>query len=163
MRYNNINHELVQTVRPNYLMKYLESNGWEKAEIIPGDIAVYTQEDLEAIIPLDESYSDYTRRVWDVIQILTSQLNQAPHRILNDVLLYWADILRIKINDSDSEGGTVDLNHGVDLIGGGRQALAAAARQSRKFQRHYSKLLVEDVDNYLSTCRLGWSLEVLLH
>lgn len=151
--------KLVARLRPMEVRAYATASGWERVDTFRDKIAIYKRavdHSLEQLlIPLDDTLADYAKRMTEVIEILATQQSRPAVAVLNDLLLPPSDVLRFSLDDPTTEGGSVRLVHGTELLAGIQKAILASACSVVQPQAFHPRLSRSEAEDLLQSCRLG--------
>jgi hypothetical protein len=75
--------------------------------------------------------------------------------LLRDLLLPPADVLRFGESGPMADGGSLPLEHGLDLLSGVRKVLLAAACSVQRPQTFHPRLALAEAEQFLRRCQLG--------
>jgi hypothetical protein len=121
----------VKALRPLEVAAYLRSRGWASREAGAGRATVWTLtadgEEYEALLPLDPSVGDFALRMGDVLRVLAAAEHRSQEEIYADLLTTTADVVRIRIEDSDLQDGTVPIEVNARIGQKTRDVMLAAA------------------------------------
>lgn len=90
--------DLLKLIKPQQVCCYALANGWRRVPTKWPEIALFnspTGELDQLIIPMDQSFHDYERRLEEVIENLAQAESRPAITVLHDLLTHEADI-RIK-------------------------------------------------------------------
>src|SRR5262245_50020815 len=122
--------ELLRLVKPQQVRTYALAKGWLRVPGVNGDIALFNHPQAQwdqLLVPMDEGFDDYDKRIFDVIQTLAGVESRMPTDVLNEVLTPESDILRFRVTSAATGRGSVPLVEGIHLLEGVRKSLLAAA------------------------------------
>jgi hypothetical protein len=158
MSYKGLSEQLISRINPVAIRTYAIATGWKRVATVNGTAAVYTHSsgDLDQlIVPLEDNVSDYARRIAEVIANLAEKENRPAGQILNDLLVPPSDILRFRIDDSDSQSGLLPLEQGLGLLEGAKKALLAAACSVIQPRTFHPRLSRSEAELLIEECLLG--------
>lgn len=147
----------IDAVRPSDVQQYLRHRGWSPQGEPRGDVAEYVHPWSDTLVRvrvlLDPSFSDYTLRMAELIDVL-SRLEKRPFlEILNDLLIPPGDRLRFRVFSESTRSGTISLDDSIRLRQATRQLFLASAHSALKPQRHYARLSQVPALELLKECR----------
>jgi len=158
MKYEPLKEDLIRQVIPSRARFYVESRGWRRVEGVRESTAVYRHpafEDEELMIP-DQSFGDYTLRIYDVLVKLAEKEARDPRDVLSDILLKSpADIVEVKIVEKVTEDGTIPLESGIKLVKGTRDLLKASAHAVIAVPGIPDDRVASLTDDFLENCRMA--------
>jgi hypothetical protein len=130
MWYRELPEELLLQLSPLDVRRYAVAEGWRRAEGVNGAIALYQhpESDLDQlIVPLDPSTDDYGKSMADVAARLAARSGLSPTKVLEDLLDSACDLIRFRLDEPDSQRGSIPLAQGISLVGAAERALLSAA------------------------------------
>ena len=141
-------------VSPAALEAYARANGWSRTEPYGDHADVYVRERApEIVLPRHDRLADYARSVEHLIEIFSETDEIDETALYRDLATADRDVLRLRIAESDD--GSVAASDGIDLMQGGYNMLAAAARSLDKPQSVYRGRVNQDAADFLAGVRLG--------
>ena len=144
----------LQAISPAALSAYARSAGWRKTEGYGTHSDVYAAEKLpEVILPRTERLGDYASVVSRLITIFAEVAGRDELSLYRDLVTADRDVVRARITETDD--GSLTLNHGVDLISGTRDLVLAAACSLRESQPLYCLGANREANELLNSIRLG--------
>ncbi len=158
MSYRDLPEDLILEVNPSEVRRYAVAQGWQRAEGVNGAIALYQhpESDLDQlIVPLDRSMGDYGRSMADVIARLAVRSGLSPIQILEDLLDSACDLVRFRLDDPDSQRGSIPLLQGISLLGAAERALLSAACSVIQPQAFHPRLSRSEAEQLVRACRMG--------
>ena len=115
---------------------------------------VYAAEKLpEVILPRTERLGDYASVVSRLITIFAEAAGRDELSLYRDLVTADRDVVRARITETDD--GSLTLNHGVALISGTRGLVLAAACSLRESQQLYRLGANREANELLDSIRLG--------
>ena len=141
-------------VSPDALAAYVRSCGWAKGDRYGEHSDVYVAEGKpELVLPSTDRLGDYPSVVGQLIKILSEFAGQGQLSLYNDLVTANRDVVRVRVGESVD--GSLNVNSGVDLIGGSRDMLLAAACSLREPQPVYRAGANREANDLLSRMRLA--------
>jgi len=141
-------------VSPTALAAYARTAGWRQAGEYGEHSNFYVGEELpEIIVPRTEHLGDYANVVSALIQAFAEVTGQDELTTYRSLVTADRDVVRVRAGGNDD--GTVTLNDGVDLIGGTRDLLLAAACSLGAPQPVYRAGANREAANLLNRMHLG--------
>lgn len=154
MRVEIRDNEALMAVSPDALAAYARSFGWTKVDTYGEHSDVYVADELpELVLPRNQRLGDYPGVVGQLIKILADVTGQGQLALYNDLVTANRDVVRVRVGESVD--GSLNVNSGVDLIGGSRDMLLAAACSLREPQPVYRAGANRDANDLLSQMRLA--------
>src|SRR5262249_2432663 len=130
MTYETRPRELLRLISPQEVRTYALAKGWRRVPGVNGEIALFDQPGFQweqLVVPMDETFDDYDRRIFEVIRTLAEIEARPETEILDDLLMPDSDVLRFRLTSPAAARGLVPLVEGANLLSGARKALLASA------------------------------------
>ena len=154
MRVSIHDRDALLAVSPPALSAYACSAGWRQHEQYRVHSDIYIGEELpEIIVPRTERLGDYASVVASLIEMFAKVAEQDELTMYRSLVAADRDVVRVRVGEST--GASVTLNQGVDLIGGVRDMLLAAACSLGKPKPVYRAGANRDAADLLKGVRLG--------
>ena len=154
MRVDIRDRDALQAVSPEGLAAYAKAAGWEKVESYGAHSDVYAAEQLpEIILPRTQILGDYASVVARLIEIFAEVSERDELAIYRDLVTANRDFVRVQAGGS--EDGSLSVNDGVDLIGGSRDLVLAAACSLGEPRPLYRAGANKEANDLLNRVRLG--------
>ncbi len=113
-------------VSPTALSAYARASGWQRQEPYRTHSDIYVHKGQpEIIVPRSEHLADYASAVADLIKTFAQVEDHDEISVYRSLVTADRDVIRVRTGDS--QGGSVRLADGLNLIGGVRDMLLAAA------------------------------------
>jgi len=160
MRLNPLIKKKLDTINPKRFSKYLEANNWVLDSKL-SDIALiwHRKEEeysnYEILMPTSKSLKDYNDRLLEAIDILADFYNKELLTVINDIIGFYTDIIKIQLIHSDVEDGTILFEDGIKLIDNAHDMLNAAALSTLSKKKSFSGNKPNEVTDFLDSLRLG--------
>jgi hypothetical protein len=158
MSYPDLPEDLLLQVNPFEVRRYAVAEGWQRSEGDNGVIALYQhpESDLDQlIVPLDPSMDDYGRSMADVIARLAERSGLSPIQILEDLLNSPCDLLRFRLDEPDSQRGSIPLTQGISLLRAAERALLSSACSVIQPQAFHPRLSRSEAEQLVNACRMA--------
>jgi hypothetical protein len=158
MSYRDLPEDLLLQVRPFEVRRYAVAEGWRRVEGVNGTIALYQhpESDLDQlIVPLDPSMDDYGRGTADIIARLAERSGLSPIQVLEDLLNSPCDVLRFRLDEPDSQRGTIPLVQGIGLLAAAERALLSSACSVIQPQAFHPRLSRGEAEQLVRACRMA--------
>lgn len=151
---------LLNDISPLHLSGYLENKGWVKDGNIGSKAVVWHRSenanyDHEVIQPIDTSVRGFAQKVNEAISAISDFEKRRPHLVLDDILNFYADLVKIRVVHNDVDGGSIPLDDGVLLIEKSKDLLVASTLSTFKKKKHFSGSRPADAQDFISKLRLG--------
>lgn len=158
MSYKGLPENLVARINSAEARAYAVGAGWTRVPMVNGTVAVYVhpKSDLDQLlIPLEATATDYARRMAEVVVNLAEDERRPASEVLNDLLMPPSDVLRFRLEEPETEVGSVPLMQAIDVLEGARKALLASACSVVQPQTFHPRLSRTEADQLLQACQLG--------
>jgi SAM-dependent MidA family methyltransferase len=98
------------------LQAYLRNTGWDRIQTPKDSIALFHkmigEVVFETALPLSKDFSDYSYRIIDVLEKIAQVEQREVHQVLTDLSIPPADIVRFRVINRDTIGGTISFLEG---------------------------------------------------
>lgn len=102
------------------LQAYLRNTGWDRIQTPKDSIALFHkmigEVVFETALPLSKDFSDYSYRIIDVLEKIAQVEQREVHQVLTDLSIPPADIVRFRVINRDTIGGTISFLEGFNLL-----------------------------------------------
>lgn len=154
MRVDIRDRDALQAISPDALSAYAKAAGWSRIGSYREYSDIYDAEHLpEIILPRTQLLADYPSLVGRLIAIFAEVAGRDELALYRDLLNANRDVVRVRAGGGVE--GSMTANDGVDLIGGSRDMLLAAACSLREPQALYRAGANREAADLLSRVRLG--------
>ena len=150
--------ELLRLVKSQQVRSYALARGWRRVQGVNGEIALFDHPQAQLrqlLVPLDETFDDYDKRVFELVQTLSEIESRSRTEILNDLLMPDSDILRYHVNSPTASRGLVPLVEGIDLVEGAKKSLLASACSVVNPVRHHPRMIRTEAIQLIAACQFG--------
>jgi len=152
--------EVARGFKPLDVASYLRLHGWAQQELVPDKYAVWTKHDnvrgeFEVLLPLSSTFSDFLRRLRDLLDTLEADERRPVGEIVVDMATPHSDIIRTRLASETSVDGTLSLEDGADVFQRVRDLVLAAACAAITPRRVYAKRKPDRAMAYLREARIG--------
>jgi hypothetical protein len=152
--------EAVRVFQPLEAAAYLRLHGWTQQDVVPERYSVWTlhepeRGEFEVLLPLARSFSDYQRRVRDVLDTLQSVEKRHLGEVLEDLSTPNADIVRARLAPEGDLNGTLPLEDGASVFQLMRDLMLSAACAAVNPRQVYAKRKPDQAMGYLREARIG--------
>ena len=149
----------LSTIRPLEVVSYLRAAGWKKESEQAGKWATWVREidgeEYEVAVPLTTQYRDFALRMSDILQVLEVAEKRTQLEIFQDLLFTSADIVRVRLADSELAEGSVPLEEGAQFFQKAKDMMLAAACAAAGPRAYFSSRRPAQALEYLRRTRLG--------
>ena len=154
MRISIHDRDALRVVSPTALSAYARATGWKRHERYRVHSDTYIGEDRpEIIVPRTERLGDYASVVAGLIDMFAEVVRQDAMTVYRSLVTADRDVVRLRTGEN--QDGSVTLNDGVDLIGGARDMLLAAACSLGESKAVYRAGANRSATDLLAGVRLG--------
>lgn len=80
----------------------------------------------EALLPLDATRSDNSRRIAELLTVLSAVERRSPNDLIRDLRTAQSDVIRIRATP-ESDSGTAPIEDALQIVAGSRELLLCAA------------------------------------
>jgi len=146
--------EALLAVSPAALSAYARAAGWVKAESYGDHSDIYTRPDKpEIILPRTQRLDDYGNVVSQLIGSFAEGSGMDDIALYRNLVTADSDVIRVRVESQDD--GTVNVKHGLDLVGGAYEMLLATACSLQDPKPFYRAGANKEANDYLDRVRLG--------
>ena len=144
-------------IAPTAVRDYAKARGWQPGPTSRRRLWILAHPQhphRQLAIPMDRDDA------WqDALQEIAARLAEFDQSTLEAVtrqlLTIDADVVRFRVDGTDTAGGTLPMTDAAALIDGARRALMASACSVTTRVTHHQRMSGTDVDDFISTCRMG--------
>jgi hypothetical protein len=150
--------EILELIKPQQVRSYAIAKGWNRVPHVNGDIALFSHprgEWDQLIVPMNERFDDYAKRVRDVIDTLSGFESRPKIEVLNDLLTTDADIVRYRVASLGTSRGSIPLMQGIRLLEGAKRSILASACSVINPTTHHPRMSRTEAQQLLGACHLG--------
>lgn len=152
--------EIIKTLRPNQIMAYLTAQNWREDGAIGKNSSVWHRAeseyyDFEIIQPLRSDLKDYAQRTYELIDVLSKFESRPMRDVVDDLINFHADVIKIRVIHNDVENGSIPLNDGVLLIEKAKELLTSVTKSTFNKRRHFTGGVSQEITDFVDTFRLG--------
>ncbi len=141
-------------VSPAAVSAYAAACGWKRQDTYRRHSDVYTRDGQpEIIVPRTERLGDYASVVATLIDTFARVSEQDELTVYRDLVTADRDVIRVR--PSESEGGSINLEAGIDLLGGARDLVLSAACSLHEPQAAYRAGANKEAAELSKQLRLG--------
>lgn len=150
--------DILKLIKPQQVRSYALAKGWHRVPSKRPEIALFNSpsgEPDQLIVPMDETFQDYARRLDEVIENLAHVESRSAIAVLNDLLTHDADIVRYRVCSPTTSRGSIPLLEGIRLLEGAKRSLLAAAHSVVNPAVHHPRMGRTEAQQLLNACHLG--------
>ncbi|WP_255772266.1 hypothetical protein [Mycobacteroides abscessus] len=152
----------LQGIEPQDVEAFLRAIGWQQQGGVPGvsNQWVYGGDrrhpvgSIVAVVPIDATFDDYTRRIREVLDKISKVYPRRPESILLEIELPGSDEIENR-KHSPSISGSIAWRAAENQIVGFRKALVASAKAAEDRQRQFARSHRKIAQEYLGQLRMG--------
>lgn len=141
------------------LQAYLRNTGWARIESPKQSVALFQKQIennfFETLLPLSKDYADYSYRIIDVLESIAQAENREVHQVLTDLSIPPGDIVRFRVINRDTIGGTISFLEGFNLLESAKKALFTIACDIVQPEKYHKRLALKGAQQFIEECRLG--------
>jgi len=141
------------------LQAYLRNTGWARIESSKHSVALFQKQIennfFETLLPLSKDYADYSYRIIDVLESIAQAENREVHQVLTDLSIPPGDIVRFRVINRDTIGGTISFLEGFNLLESAKKALFTTACDIVQPEKYHKRLALKGAQQFIEECRLG--------
>ena len=149
----------VPELRFTELQAYLRNTGWVRIETTKQSVGLFQKEVganfYEAIVPLSKDFKDYAYRIFDVLEAIANAEHREIDQVLTDLSIPPADIVRFRVINRDTFGGTISFLDGFNLLESAKKALFTTACDIVQPEKYHKRLGLKGAQQFIEECRLG--------
>jgi len=150
--------QTLQRLNPSTVRWYAVQAGWKPVSGVKRPVIVLnhpTDELIQIQIPTGGSEREVGYLMRHVLERLAEMENRPARDVLNDLLLGPTDRLRLAVESTGTESGTLPVEEGLRLFQGGRDLLLAAACSAHQPQAFYPRQSFTEAQEFIRRCRFG--------
>ena len=154
MKFDIQDNRALLAVPPVALSSYARAAGWKKIESYGKHSDIYAADQKpEIVVPKADHLGDYASVVAQLIKIFAEVADRDEISLYLDLMTRDQDIIRIRVTERDE--GRLSLGDWVELIGGARDMVLAAACSLKSPEPLYRAGANREAMDLLSRVRLG--------
>lgn len=152
----------LQGLEPRDVEAFLRAIGWQQYGGVPGisNQWIYGADrknstgPIVAVVPVDATFDDYTRRIREVLDKISKVYPRRPESILLEIELPGSDEIENR-KYSPSISGSIAWRAAENQIIGFRKTLVASAKAAEDRQRQFARSHRKIAREYLGQLRMG--------
>ncbi|MDO6537412.1 hypothetical protein Q4524_02350 [Alteromonas stellipolaris] len=150
----------IESITPDLLQGYLESQSWVKDGTISNKAIIWHRDNVdsysqEVIQPTDSNIRSYEQRLIEAIKSVAEFESRTVLAVIDDMLNFSSDLIKVRVVHPDVEGGTIPLEDGVLLIEKSRDLMIASTLSTFKKQKVFNGSRSQNAQDFLSKLKLG--------
>lgn len=152
--------EALRSLGPAEVALYLRNHGWKLSREIGNKGAVWQKNPgkphaPELLLPLRHDLDDYAERMAEVLQTLETSEGRSQLDVLREITDSTADIVRIRLQGSIFEDGSVPIDQAAQIVDQAREMMLAAACSTVQPRLVFRTRKPIQATEYLHHVRLG--------
>ncbi|HLY00918.1 MAG TPA: hypothetical protein VKR56_00325 [Candidatus Cybelea sp.] len=151
-----IDARLVNDITPIDIQLYLQGHRWNE-QIVNDFLSVWSRAGLEQelFVPRRRDAIDYFSQLALLLRFLAELEDRQPLEVSADMRYTGADVIRLRIDTTAFDKGTIGFSKAAEIITQGERMLTAAARSAVHPQNFFEGRPPAKVTDYMETTRLG--------
>jgi len=150
----------LNTVQQIEFAAYLRANGWQELNHVPERESLWVSDGdydagYEILLPLRRDYRDFAARIYEALQTLEVAEQRPQSEILWELATAATDVVRIRVNHTDSASGSIPIERGVVLLDRAREMMLAAACAAVDPRNQYQTRKPTRATEYVSKVHVG--------
>jgi hypothetical protein len=144
-------------ITPEDLRLYLSGSKWVEAEIANDFLSVWTRADIkqDVFVPRTTRAIDYLEQLSVIVRILSNYEDRKPKEIIADMKHASADVIRIRLDTSALDRGTIPFSKAAQVLEESQKMLLSAARAAVHPQNFFTSRPPSEVAEYMDSAKLG--------
>jgi hypothetical protein len=152
--------EALSALRPLEVVAYLRSTGWAMSREKAGHWSTWLHSDadgdeFEVTVPLNHQFRDFSARMGDVLRLLETFEGRSQLQIFRDLLVTGADVIRLRLTDSELADASVPLEEGATFIQKAKDMVLSSACAAVNPRMYYPSRKSTQATDYIRRARLG--------
>jgi cell division FtsZ-interacting protein ZapD len=110
--------DILKNLEPNQVAAYLQQKGWLEKTNVPNKVSIWVRDTfasdrLKIYLPLDLEFDDYSRRMFEVMEILEKVENRSQLEIVSELITNYCNItvqgmvIQIQAPNTDKLNGEI--------------------------------------------------------
>lgn len=150
--------DMAEKLNPIEIVKYLANTGWIQKPYKRQGIKIfqYNNDSLHQVaVPIENVFSDYKTAMYDVVEAIADVENKPAEQVMLFLLNPNSDILKIRLDRSDIQSGSIFLDDAINLYENAKKLLAATALDVINPRKIHMGRIGDSVQEFLKLCRFG--------
>lgn len=164
MKIDILEHEIIDTIDPGLIARYLGSQNWTKLPDSFSGLEIWDKESSDhrhfrVWLPQSRRFADFDTSILRVVNTLAQVEDRSQLQIIEDFeTVGTGDIIRVKTEDEfQRHNGTLPLFNGIELMHQARDMTIAAALSTIERREVYPNRRPNQVIDYIKSVRMGQS------
>ncbi len=151
---------LARGFKPLDVASYLRLHGWRQQDVERERFSIWTKGDetrgdFEVMLPMQPAFSDFGRRIKELVETLEAFERRPNIEIIEDLSTPNADIVRARLAPDGDFDGTLPLEDGAHAFQEMRELMLAAACAAVVPKQVFTKRKPDRAMKYLREARIG--------
>jgi hypothetical protein len=147
--------QVLRTLVPTNIVRYLKSRHWEMVGRVREDVPVFSKGDQEVYLPLSQDYADFALRMAELLRALALDEERSQLVIFEELVFSAADRIRFRLRSPLATRGSLPINLGVRFFERARDLIFAAACAAVEVKPFYQGRRYQRVEEYMAKVYLG--------
>ncbi len=152
--------ELTEKINPLAVAQYLRNTNWKEFETKRDYVKIFQYitdagKFYQVQIPMGKELADYKTAMFDSIAQIALAEGQSTERLMLYLLNPNTDILKIRLQKNDIEGGSLSFDDAISLYGNAKKLIAATAQDVLRPQRYHQGRQDDAVVSFVNNCKFG--------
>ena len=104
---------------------------------------------------MSKDFADYIYRITDVLEAIATAEQREVQQVITDLTLPPSDIVRFRVINRDTIGGTISFMDGFNLLESAKKALFTTACDIIQPEKYHKRLGLKGAQQFIEECRLG--------
>jgi len=154
--------DILQSVKPMQVAKYLQGKGWYEESKIEESVSIWLYQNngkkWSLDLPLKPELKRFPLHISQVLETLEKVEGRSQLEILRDIHNVSADVIRLRVNSPLVVNGSIPLNNALEILQNLKNLIFSAASSTINPQLNFSQPFPEALE-YLTKLRLGQTEE----
>jgi hypothetical protein len=148
---------LLSEITVNDLRSYLSGATWQEVQDVSKYVSLWTHKEIqtEIFVPKTAQVRDFDRQLSLIVTFLAELEEREPRQIITDMKFAEFDVVRVHVDTSPVERGTIGLEKAASVLEESKSLLSVAARAAIRPNSFYVSRLTTEASDYLATTRFG--------
>jgi hypothetical protein len=139
--------------------KYLRDLGWNEIPTKSEQINVFQLENqagfFQVDLPSSRLLRDYKKAMYRTVETISRSVGKSVEQVTLELLNPLSDILRLRVQGSNSEEGSLFMEDAINLYDNAKKLLTATAMDIIKPQLFHSGRPPATINEFVNNCRFG--------
>ncbi len=150
--------DMTKKINPFQVVKYLTNTGWKLVPFKRSGIKIFQYNGdafYQVSVPLQKDFRDYKSAMYDVVENIAAVENKSIEQVMLFLLNPNSDIIKIRLDKSNIESGSIFLDDAINLYENAKKLLAATALDIINPRKIHLGRIDDTVQKFLNQCRFG--------